>query len=78
MKMYENQPLTRRIMPSRGNGKSLLDALYTIVDIVAELKSMCPNKRVVHLSSHAKKKRIRKKNSKRWMKIVKKIKKLNE
>ena len=61
---------TGYLIPARGCGKSMHAAWHMILGIMAELKRLCPNKRVVHLAFHAKKKRTRKKNYRRMLRIV--------
>lgn len=48
--------------------------VHTLLGIDLALAEMCPNRRVVHLAKHAKKKRIRKKNYKRMIRICEKEK----
>lgn len=43
---------------------------HALTDMTDTIKNECHNKRVVHLAFHAKKKRTRKKNYRRMLKIV--------
>lgn len=45
---------------------------HLLLGIDKALAEMCPNRRVVHLAKHAKKKRTRKKNYKRMIRICEK------
>ena len=46
--------------------------IHTVLGIKTELEDRCPNRRVVHLSRHARKVRTRKKNYNRMIKIAEK------
>lgn len=48
--------------------------VHTLLGIDLALTEMCTNRRVVHLAKHAKKKRTRKKNYKRMIRICEKEK----
>lgn len=48
---------------------------HAVLGIERALAEMCPNRRVVHLVKHARKKRTRKKNYKRMIRICEKEKK---
>lgn len=48
------------------------DAMMAILGLKNTIINLCPNKRVVHLATHSKKERIRKKNFNRAIKILEK------
>ena len=65
------------VMPINGLTKELEiiahiseDAMLAITGILNVILDCCPNKRVVHLAKHGKKKRTRKKNLHRAIKIL--------
>ena len=69
----EEATFTGYLKLGRGNGKSELAVWHMLMGIEKRIIELCPNKRVVHLAYHAKKRRARKKNYNRMCRIVEKL-----